>query len=61
MTDDTEDLWPIERAARYLGLPPGTLYQWHHRRTGPPAYRVGRYLRYDPVEVRAWLRDRRAA
>jgi hypothetical protein len=33
------------------------VYQWRHHRIGPPAYKVGRHLRYDPVALRAWLSD----
>lgn len=56
----SDDLWSIERTSQYLGVPVGTLYQWRHRRKGPPAAKVGRYLRYDPDDVRAWFRDRAA-
>ncbi|MFE7233502.1 DNA-binding protein [Streptomyces sp. NPDC001231] len=31
-----------------------TVYQWHRRRTGPRGFRVGRYLRFDPTDVRTW-------
>jgi hypothetical protein len=31
------------------------LHRWRHRRTGPPAARVGRHLRYDPAAVREWF------
>ncbi|MBG0567388.1 helix-turn-helix transcriptional regulator [Actinoplanes aureus] len=55
--ETVEDLWSIERTSRYLGVPVGTLYQWRHRRTGPRARKVGRHLRYDPADVRAWLRE----
>lgn len=55
---DTRDrLWTAQETARYLGVPIKTLYQWKWRREGPPARRVGRYLRYDPAEVKAWFRS----
>jgi excisionase family DNA binding protein len=57
----TERLWTVEDASAFLGVPVATLYQWRHHRTGPPAYKVGRHLRYDPSEVRAWLTTTRAA
>jgi excisionase family DNA binding protein len=57
-TTTTDDLWTIERTAQYLGIPVGTLYQWRHRRKGPPAAKVGRHLRYDPDDVRDWFRGR---
>ncbi|CAL9573558.1 MULTISPECIES: helix-turn-helix domain-containing protein [unclassified Streptomyces] len=41
--------------AELLGVPVETLYQWRRKRTGPPAFRVGRHLRYDPVRLRQWV------
>lgn len=56
-----EDLWSVTQTAKFLKVPEGTLYQWRHRRKGPPAGRVGRHLRYDPADVRAWFHDQKAA
>jgi predicted DNA-binding transcriptional regulator AlpA len=44
--------------AELLGVPLATLYQWRSRRIGPPAFRIGRYLRYDPEAVRRWVESR---
>lgn len=52
---DAGALWTLEEAAAYLRVPPATLYQWRKRHYGPPAAKVGRYLRYNPVKVRAWV------
>jgi excisionase family DNA binding protein len=41
--------------AELLGVPVETLYQWRRKRTGPRGFRVGRHLRYDPDDVRAWV------
>jgi len=49
-------LMTVEEVAEYLCVPVSTLYQWRHKGTGPAAYRVGRFLRYDPVDVQSWLR-----
>jgi hypothetical protein len=54
------ELWSIEEASAYLRIPIGTLYQWRHRRMGPPAFKVGRHLRYDPAGVRAWVMSQAA-
>ncbi len=54
----TERLWTIEEVSEFLGVPVATLYQWRYRRTGPRAARVGRHLRYDPADVRAWFKNR---
>ena len=48
-------LWSVDDTSTWLGVPVGTLYQWRTRRLGPRAFRVGRHLRYDPADVRAWL------
>jgi len=53
-----ERLLTVEELASYLGVPVATLYQWRHRRQGPPGFRVGRYIRYRRVDVEAWI-DRR--
>lgn len=54
------ELWSITETAAFLRIPVGTLYQWRHRRTGPRASKVGRHLRYNPADVRAWLEDQAA-
>jgi excisionase family DNA binding protein len=54
MSTAVDRLWTVEDVAAYLGVPVATLYGWRHRRTGPKARRVGRHLRYDPSDVRAW-------
>ncbi|WUD78745.1 helix-turn-helix domain-containing protein [Streptomyces sp. NBC_00510] len=41
--------------AELLGVPVETLYQWRRKRTGPPAFRIGRHLRYDPARLRQWI------
>lgn len=35
-----------------------TVYQWRRKRIGPRGFRVGRHLRYDPDDVRAWVKSR---
>jgi excisionase family DNA binding protein len=48
-------LWSVEDLSAYLGVPVRTLYQWRTKRCGPPGRRVGRYVRYRPEDVEAWL------
>jgi predicted DNA-binding transcriptional regulator AlpA len=48
-------LWTPEDVASFLGVPVATLYQWRSRGIGPRARRIGRHLRYDPDDVRAWF------
>lgn len=52
-----EMLWNVEQTATFLGVPVATLYQWRYHRKGPRAYRVGKWLRYDPQDVRRWLAE----
>jgi len=56
-----ERLWTVEKTALYLQVPKATLYQWRYLGIGPKAGRVGRHLRYDPEDVRAWFRQQRDA
>ncbi|MFC5027780.1 helix-turn-helix domain-containing protein [Streptomyces sp. DSM 41987] len=35
-----------------------TVYAWRKKRVGPPGFRVGKHLRFDPAAVRAWVNDR---
>lgn len=45
-----------EDVAELLALPSvETLYQWRRKRTGPPAFRVGKHLRYDPADLQLWI------
>jgi predicted DNA-binding transcriptional regulator AlpA len=53
----SERLWTADEVAEYLQVPKATLYQWRYLGIGPQAGRVGRHLRYDPIEVRAWFRS----
>jgi len=55
----TDRLWSVADLARYLGVPVQTIYAWRHRGEGPPAHRVGRYLRYRSSDVERWLAERR--
>ena len=48
-------LWSLPETAEFLGIPEATLYQWASRGIGPRSYRVGRYRRYKPADVHAWL------
>jgi predicted DNA-binding transcriptional regulator AlpA len=43
-----------------FGVPKETVYQWRKKRTGPPGFRVGKYIRYDPAAVHAWAAQQMA-
>ncbi|MFI5652745.1 helix-turn-helix transcriptional regulator [Streptomyces anulatus] len=38
-----------------LSVPLESVYAWRKKRTGPPGFRVGKHLRYDPAAVHAWI------
>lgn len=50
-----ERLWTISDVSEYLGVPVATLYSWRSAGRGPASRRVGKYVRYVPDEVRAWV------
>jgi len=52
-------LWRVEDVATYLRVPVNTIYKWRRTGEGPPCFRVGKYLRFDPDDVRRWVDTRR--
>ncbi|MFF0850150.1 helix-turn-helix domain-containing protein [Streptomyces sp. NPDC003280] len=46
--------------ADMFGVPLETVYQWRRKRTGPPGFRIGKHLRYDPADVRAYVMQRKS-
>lgn len=55
MEGQFEPLWTVDDVPTYLNIPRATIYQWRCKNYGPPARRIGRYLRYDRAEVIIWL------
>ncbi|MCX5340517.1 MULTISPECIES: helix-turn-helix transcriptional regulator [Streptomyces] len=47
-------LTPDDLAA-LLSVPLETVYAWRKKRTGPPGFRIGKHLRYDPAAVHGWI------
>ncbi|MER6433029.1 helix-turn-helix domain-containing protein [Streptomyces sp900105245] len=41
--------------AAIFEVPKETVYQWRRKRTGPPGFRIGKHVRYDPDEVGAYV------
>ena len=54
-------LWSLDETAAYLGVPPTTMHVWHSRGRGPRSFRVVRYRRFDPSDVRRWLEEHASA
>ncbi|MFI5661564.1 helix-turn-helix transcriptional regulator [Streptomyces sp. NPDC051684] len=48
-----------EDIASMFGVPLETVYQWRKKRTGPPGFRIGKHLRYDPADVCAYITELR--
>lgn len=50
-------LLSVEEVADLLGVAVQTIYQWRARRPqyGPAAMKVGKYLRWKPEVVQAWI------
>jgi len=49
------------QAAEYLGISIGTLQNWRSKKEsfGPPFVKVGRSVRYDPLDLQRWRDERR--
>ncbi len=52
----TDRLWSVKDVAAYLDIPVQTIYQWRTKGYGPPGVRMGKHVRFDPDEVRAWVK-----
>jgi hypothetical protein len=50
-----EALWGIEELSEFLDIPINTIRGWRKSNYGPPARKVGKHLRWDPAQVRAWF------
>ncbi|MDX2727684.1 helix-turn-helix domain-containing protein [Streptomyces sp. PA03-2a] len=47
--------------AAIFEVPKETVYQWRKKRIGPLGFRIGKHIRYDPVDVHAYVTNRKAA
>lgn len=54
-------LMSIEDLAHHLDIPKNTLYQWRTKGYGPTGIRMGKYVRYRPEDVDAWVEQQGAA
>lgn len=50
-----------EQVSELLQVPVPTLYAWRYHRTGPPAFRVGKHVRYRRRDLEAWIEAQLAA
>ncbi len=49
-----------EGLAALLDVPLSTVYTWRYEGKGPPAYRIGKHLRFRRSDVEKWLEAQRA-
>jgi excisionase family DNA binding protein len=54
VTDPERFLSPRQLAA-YSNVSVATVYDWRHRRCGPPGFRVGKHVRYRRSDVDRWV------
>jgi excisionase family DNA binding protein len=57
MSDDS--LLDPDQLAAYLKIPKRSIYGWRVKGIGPPAIKVGKYLRWQRADVDEWLRQQR--
>jgi DNA-binding transcriptional MerR regulator len=55
-TEDRPALSPAQLAL-HLGVPVQTLYYWTCVGLGPASHRVGKYVRYEHLDVAQWLSE----
>jgi len=58
MTAMTQQLLTTSEVADLLRVPQRSLDQWAYQGSGPAFVRVGRYRRYRPADLEAWLNER---
>ncbi|MBC2669517.1 helix-turn-helix transcriptional regulator [Novosphingobium piscinae] len=51
--------WDNNTTAEFLGCHPGHLARLRVTGESPPYFRVGKKVRYDPADVRAWINARK--
>jgi excisionase family DNA binding protein len=61
MTSMPEKLLTVAEVADLLGVPVSTVYQWNSRGGGPPATKVGRFVRWRPSCIDRWVEEHSAA
>jgi excisionase family DNA binding protein len=57
----SEKLLTIDEVAELLKVPKGWIYQRTRDRSPGtiPFYKLGKYLRFDPKQLQAWLQDQK--
>jgi excisionase family DNA binding protein len=58
---ELDELWTVEQLAEFLKIPTQSVYKQRSLGTGPPGYRVGKYVRFKKSDVMRWLEEHRDA
>ena len=52
-------LLAIKEVAELLGVPVATLRWWRHKGVGPDSLKIGRMVKYRPIDVDRWVEAQR--
>ena len=55
-----EDMITVEELSEWLKVPITTIYEWTAS-DKIPSYKIGKYRRFDPSEIRLWIKRRGSA
>jgi excisionase family DNA binding protein len=55
------ELFSATELAAYLGVPVSTIHYWRGKQQGPPAFKLGKQLRFRATDVVRWLDERQGA
>lgn len=58
-TERRYEMLSIDELCEWLKISKNTAYKQHSQGTGPPAYRLGKHLRFMRSEVLEWLQTKR--
>ena len=58
MRKPTEQLWTVEQVAEFCQVKPSVVRYWIQQRQ-IPFLRLGKFVRFDPMEVRGWVGKRK--
>lgn len=56
---DLRSLLTIQEVADLLAVPAKTVRDWRLRGIGPPGIKLGRHVRFRPLDVETWLEAQR--
>ncbi len=59
-TQSTSAAWTDREVAKFLGVSLGTVRRWRLTKGGPPYFRIGSSIRYDPAKCEEWRQSHQA-